>query len=104
MESKEDRTEFARQVREYMSDVCRLVNKGHTLYRFREENDEVELPANLVRFSVFVDPQTFFAFYAVFCHFRRTFRENSDTFLESAKFWRHQNAGIRGHVQHDIGR
>lgn len=47
IEKKEDRTEFARQLREYMSDICRLVNKGHTLYKFRED-DEVQLPDNLV--------------------------------------------------------
>lgn len=49
IDKKEDRIEFARRIREYMSDICRLVNISHTLFRFREENDEVKLPAGLVR-------------------------------------------------------
>ena len=53
IEKREDKTEFARQLREYISDACRLVNKAHSLYRFREQEDEVKLPSHLVNSLIF---------------------------------------------------
>jgi hypothetical protein len=48
MEKGEDRTEFARELRKYTSDVCSLVNLSHTLYRFKQEEEDIPQQGGIV--------------------------------------------------------
>ena len=48
LEKKEERTELARLLREYVSDLCRLINTSHKIYKFRNE-EEIKFSPTIVK-------------------------------------------------------
>lgn len=57
LKKKEMRTELARKLREYLSDICRLLNLSRNIYKAKNE-EEVKLPDGGVREMILTHPRS----------------------------------------------